>query len=65
MNPIQKRKLNKECECNRANDADYNTISKGIKKQNKLLIAIGATIGIIAIIWLIVGIVISEGIKVL
>lgn len=61
MNPIQKRKLNKECECNHINDADYNTVEKGIKKQNKLLITIGAIIGIIAMVWLIVGIVISNG----
>ncbi len=65
MTPIQKRKLNKECECNRANDADYNTITKGIKKQNKLLITIGATIGIIAIIFIVIGLVISEGLRIL
>ncbi len=65
MNPVQKRKLykkyEKECECNHLNDPDY----LRDKKINKHLIIIGATIGIIAIIWLIVGIVISEGIKVL
>jgi len=36
-----------------------------IKKQNKLLITIGATIGIISIIWIIVALVIVEGIKIL
>ncbi len=36
-----------------------------IKKQNKLLITIGAIIGIIAIIWIIVALVIVEGLRVL
>jgi len=36
-----------------------------IKKQNKLLITIGATIGIIAIILIIIGLVISEGLRIL
>ncbi len=47
MNPIQKRKLNKECECNRANDADYNTIKKAINKKNILAIVIGVLIGVL------------------
>lgn len=36
-----------------------------IKKQNKLLITIGATIGIITIILIIVALVIVEGLRVL
>ncbi len=47
MNPVQKRKLNKECECNRANDADYNTIKKAINKKNILAIVIGVLIGVL------------------
>ena len=47
MNPIQKRKLNKECEYNRANDADYNTIKKAINKKNILAIVIGVLIGVL------------------
>jgi len=47
MNPIQRRKLYKECEYNRANDADYNTINRAIKRKNILAIVIGVLIGVL------------------
>jgi len=47
MNPIQRRKLYKECEYNRANDADYNTINRAIKRRNILAIVIGVLIGVL------------------